>query len=80
MNEEISSQAAQAVRELLDVAGMRRGDIFVVGCSSSEMVGEVIGHGSSLEAARAAFGGIYPLLCEAGIYLAAQCASISTAP
>lgn len=73
MNEEISSQAAQAVRELLDVAGMRRGDIFVVGCSSSEMVGEVIGHGSSLEAARAAFGGIYPLLCEAGIYLAAQC-------
>ena len=73
MNEEIASQAAQAVRELLDVAGLRRGDIFVVGCSSSEMVGEVIGHGSSLEAARAAFGGIYPLLCEAGVYLAAQC-------
>ena len=37
------------------------------------MVGQTIGHGSSLDAARAAFGAIYPLLCEAGVYLAAQC-------
>ena len=73
MYEEIASQAAQAVRELLDAAKLRRGDILVIGCSSSEMVGETIGHGSSIDAARAAFGAIYPLLCEAGVYLAAQC-------
>ncbi len=73
MYEEIAAQAAQAVRELLDAAGLRRGDLFVVGCSSSEMIGETIGHGSSLDAARAAFGAIYPILCEKGIYLAAQC-------
>lgn len=73
MYEEIASQAAQAVRELLDAAKLRRGDILVIGCSSSEMVGATIGHGSSIDAARAAFGAIYPLLCEAGVYLAAQC-------
>lgn len=73
MYELIKQQAEQAIRELLEVAGLRRGDILVVGCSSSEMVGETIGHGSSLEAARSAFGAIYPVLCEQGIYLAAQC-------
>ncbi len=73
MYELIKQQAEQAIRELLDAAKLRRGDILVVGCSSSEMVGETIGHGSSLEAARAAFGAIYPVLCEQGIYLAAQC-------
>ena len=72
-NQIIAAQAEQAVRELLAVAGLRAGDILVVGCSSSEMVGEQIGHGSSLEAAQAAFGAIYPILQEAGIYLAAQC-------
>jgi len=72
-NQTIAAQAEQAVRELLAVAGLRAGDILVVGCSSSEMVGEQIGHGSSLEAAQAAFGAIYPILQEAGIYLAAQC-------
>ena len=73
MYETISAQAAQATRELLAAACLRPGDILVVGCSSSEMVGEKIGHGSSLDAARAAFGAIYPILCEAGVYLAAQC-------
>jgi len=71
--EEITSQARQAVTELLDVAGLKAGDLFVVGCSSSEMVGLRIGKGSSLEAAQAAFAGIYPVLQERGIYLAVQC-------
>lgn len=73
MYESIQQQAEQAMRELLAAANLRPGDILVVGCSSSEMVGETIGHGSSLEAAQAAFGAIYPLLCEVGVYLAAQC-------
>ena len=67
------AQARQAVLELLEVANLKSGDIFVVGCSSSEMVGQRIGKGSSLEAAQAAFDGIYPVLQERGIYLAAQC-------
>ena len=44
-----------------------------MGCSSSEIVGETIGHGSSLEAAEAVFEAVAPILKEKGIYLAAQC-------
>lgn len=70
---DIEQQARQAASELLDAAGLQPGDLFVVGCSSSEILGGRIGHASSLEAAQAAFRGIYPLLRERGIFLAAQC-------
>ena len=73
MVEEIAAQARQATEELLQVANLHPGDLFVVGCSSSEMVGERIGKGSSMEAAEAAFAGIYPLLKERGIWLVTQC-------
>lgn len=74
MNTElIKQQAKSAVFELLSVAGLHKGDILVVGCSSSEIVGETIGHGSSIEAAEAVFEAICPILKEQGIYLAAQC-------
>ena len=70
---EIEVQARKAVEELLEVANLRAGDILVVGCSSSEIMGGQIGHASALNAAQAAFAGIYPVLKEKGIYLAAQC-------
>lgn len=71
--EQITAQARTAVTELLDAAGLRPGELFVVGCSSSEVLGGRIGKASSEEAARAVFGGIYPVLRERGVYLAAQC-------
>ena len=67
MYEELTAQAKQAVTELLDAAKLKPGKIFVVGCSSSEMVGARIGKGSSLEAAQAAFAGIYPILQAQGV-------------
>ena len=73
MFEEITAQAKRAVEELLQAAKLQAGDLFVVGCSSSEIVGEHIGKGSSMEAAEAAFDGIYPLLKERGIWLVSQC-------
>ncbi len=73
MYEEITAQARQAVTELLDQAGLKPGQLLVIGCSSSEMVGRRIGKGSSMEAAKAAFSGIYPVLQERGIRLAVQC-------
>ena len=69
----ITAQARQAAAELLEVAKLEEGALFVVGCSSSEIAGGQIGHASSLEAAQAVFAGIYPLLRERGIWLAAQC-------
>ena len=73
MFEEITAQARKATEELLQAAKLQAGDLFVVGCSSSEIVGERIGKGSSMEAAEAAFAGIYPLLKERGIWLVSQC-------
>ena len=48
MFEEITQQARQALLELLEVAGLKAGDLLVIGCSSSEVVGERIGKGSSM--------------------------------
>ncbi len=73
MMEEIKSQAEQVIRELLEAAKLNRGDLLVIGCSSSEMIGSRIGKNSSLDAAQAAFSGIYPVLQEQGIRLAVQC-------
>ncbi|MBS6177777.1 TIGR01440 family protein [Emergencia timonensis] len=71
--EEIREQAAHAVTELLAVAKLNKGDIFVIGCSSSEIKGAHIGKGSDIDAAKAVYEGVMPILREKGIFLAAQC-------
>jgi len=58
---QIEMQARQAVTELLAEAKLKKGDVFVVGCSSSEIVGGHIGKDSSLEAAQAVYAGIAPV-------------------
>ena len=69
----VQSQAQCAMRELLEKANLAPGSLVVVGCSSSEIGGGVIGHASSLELAEAAFEGLYPELRQRGLFLAAQC-------
>ena len=71
--QQIEQEARQAVTELLEQAKLKKGDVFVVGCSSSEIVGGHIGKDSSLEAAQAVYAGIAPVLAAQGIWLAAQC-------
>lgn len=66
-------QAEKAIKELVEIADLKKGDLMVIGCSSSEIVGGSIGKNSSIEAAESVFEGIYPYLKEKGIYLAAQC-------
>ncbi len=73
VDNELYNQAKQAITELCNTAKLKKGDIVVVGCSSSEVAGGTIGKNSSLETAEAVFGGIYEVLSERGIYLAAQC-------
>lgn len=70
---QLTAQARQATEELLEAAHLETGDIFVVGCSSSEIMGGHIGHDSSIEAAAAVLAGVLPPLQEQGVYLAAQC-------
>lgn len=73
MYEEIKSQAKAAAEEIIETAGLKKGQILVVGCSTSEICGDKIGTNSNLEVAESAFAGIYEAVNEHGIYLAAQC-------
>ena len=69
----IARQAAQAVTELLEQANLQPGQILVVGCSSSEIVGGHIGKNSSMQAAAAVYSAIAPIVKQKKLYLAAQC-------
>ena len=73
MLDKLREQSEQAAQELLEAAKLREGDLLVVGCSSSEATEQRIGTYSSREAAQAIFDGLYPVLRERGIWLAAQC-------
>ena len=73
MFNEIYNQAKTAAQELCDIAKLKEGDIMVIGCSSSEVAGGIIGKNSSLETAQVVFKGIYEVLQERNIFLAAQC-------
>ena len=73
LENEIREAAKTVISEILENTSIKKGDVFVIGCSSSEILGSNIGKGSSFEAARVVFDAIYPKLREKGIYLAAQC-------
>ena len=66
-------QAAAAAEELVQAAGLRRGQILVVGCSTSAVTGNRIGQASAPEIGQVIFEGIHNVLYPMGIYLAAQC-------
>ncbi|MBR6530832.1 MAG: TIGR01440 family protein [Clostridia bacterium] len=70
---QIQEQVKTAFSELLAVAKPQRGDLVVVGCSSSEVAGGIIGKNSSADAAKAVYEALQPLLDEAGLFLAVQC-------
>ena len=71
--DELREQARQAAQQLLEAARLQRGELFVVGCSSSVVTGGRIGKASSPQVAQAILEGILPVLKENGIFLAAQC-------
>lgn len=73
MFEDYTNPVKEAVRELISVSGIKKGDILVVGCSSSEILGHNLGTYSSPETAAAVFDAIYEITKPLGIYIAAQC-------
>ena len=70
---DIKIQVENAVRELCDTAKLKKGDILVVGCSTSEVVGSKIGTNSDPDTAEKIFEGIIAATEPKGIYLAVQC-------
>ncbi len=71
--EKIKEEAAEAAKEICEVARLEAGSVLVVGCSSSEITGGVIGKASSPETAVAVWEGITSVTAPRGIFVAAQC-------
>ncbi|MBE5750617.1 MAG: TIGR01440 family protein [Clostridiales bacterium] len=70
---DIKTQCQAATKELIEKAKLKKGDVLVVGCSTSEVVGSKIGTNSDPDTAKNIFDGIYSVLEPNGIYLAVQC-------
>lgn len=69
----ITGQAHAAALEICERVKLKAGQILVVGCSTSEVAGELIGSASRADIAEAVFRGIADACRERGVYLAAQC-------
>ena len=52
---EIRKQSRKVAEEIIEISKIEEGDILVVGCSSSEISGGIIGKNSNLEIAQAVF-------------------------
>ena len=73
MENELYLQAKAAVEELGRKANLKPGNILVVGCSTSEVLGAKIGSQSSPEVAKQLFGALSEYAESQGIFLAVQC-------
>ena len=61
------------MEELKEKASLKKGDVVVVGCSTSEIIGSKIGTNSSPEVAKVVFEAMYKFAKDNGINLAFQC-------
>lgn len=69
----IYTQSASAAAELVEKAGLKSGDVAVIGCSTSEVIGERIGTSGTLDVAKEIFDGLNSVFAGKGIFIAAQC-------
>jgi uncharacterized protein (TIGR01440 family) len=70
--EEIKAQTREVLRDILAQADLKQGSLFVVGLSTSEVLGRVIGRSSSFEVGRTIISTIFSLLSKRSIWLAVQ--------
>ena len=69
----IYEQTTAAIAELCEKAKLTAGNIVVVGCSTSEVMGSKIGTNSHPETAGEIFKALYAYTREKGLHLAIQC-------
>lgn len=69
----IKDEAYALTKEFIEKSGMKKGQLMVIGCSTSEVYGSTIGRNSKPEIADELFQGIYQAASEHGIHIAAQC-------
>ena len=73
MKKTLYDQARLTISEIIDKAGLKQGNILVIGCSTSEIIGSKIGTNSAPEVASEVFGAFFECTKEKGVYLAVQC-------
>lgn len=71
--ERVRRDAEEVVEEWLTSGNLKKGAVFVIGCSTSEVAGERIGTSGSEELAAVLYESFVPLVKKAGVQLAFQC-------
>ena len=69
----VANQAREAMEQLYEQANLKKGQIVVVGCSTSEIRGQKIGSDSNEQTAAVVFQSIYDFCKEKELFVAAQC-------
>lgn len=69
----IYEQTRAVISELAENAKLQPGNIVVVGCSTSEVLGSKIGTNSNPDTAKDIFKGLHDYATEKGFFLAFQC-------
>ena len=69
----LTTEMTDLLNEFSQKAGLKPGQILVVGCSTSEVLGHHIGKGSNVDVAKAIFPPLEQFARQEGLYLAIQC-------
>lgn len=69
----LSDETREIMIDVIHQSRLKAGDCVVIGCSSSEVNGDLMGTNSSVKTAQEIFDVIYSITREKGIILAAQC-------
>ena len=69
----IGNETERVLLELLEAHPQKKGSIFVIGCSSSEVAGGVIGKDSNEKIGQVIFEKAHKILKKKGLYIACQC-------
>lgn len=69
----IASQLTEAAQQVYTEGKLKKGDIVIIGCSTSTVAGSVIGTDSRPELGKFLFETLYNFFSARGVYLAAQC-------
>ncbi|WP_192043402.1 TIGR01440 family protein [Paenibacillus lycopersici] len=72
-SEQLTKDVETVVRELAQAAGLRQGQLLVVGVSTSEVLGERIGTSGTPETAEAIYAGIEAVRRDIGFHPVFQC-------
>ena len=73
MKNQLITQTKAVMDEFYRKANLKKGNIVVIGCSTSEIIGSTIGTNSSPDVAGVVFQELHNFAKEHGIYLAFQC-------